>query len=265
MDKRTSRLSSLYAASHKHAAYQALPPLLMERLRSEGLELPAPDRSRYEEERLAFIGRYLPLVGRQVVDIGGNTGYFSIRAAELGAREALCVEGNSIHAEFVALAAQVLELEDRLKVSNAYFSAGQSGFEKADVVLLLNVLHHLGDDFGSNALGRREALSGMMSLLNDLARKTGWAVVQIGFNWKGDVKEPLFEFGEKYEMIEFLTSHTVDCWELVAVGIAEREPTGRIVYSDLSERNIARNDALGEFLNRPIFVMKSKVFEETHP
>jgi hypothetical protein len=49
-----------------------------------------------------------------------------------------------------------------------------------------------------------------------------------------------------------------------ALGIAEKRGNA-IVFSDLSESNLARNDALGEFLNRPIFILRSKHLPPNSP
>ena len=43
--------------------------------------------------------------------------------------------------------------------------------------------------------------------------------------------------------------------------IAEKTEDG-LNYSDLNDRNIGRIDELGEFLNRPLFIMKSKSFRD---
>ena len=71
-------------------------------------------------------------------------------------------------------------------------------------------------------------------------------VLQLGFNWKGDIKTCLFEKGLKAEIINYLQSGTKDCWNIVAIGIAERYDGG-IVYKDLNEKNIVRDNSLGEF------------------
>ena len=68
---------------------------------------------------------------------------------------------------------------------------------------------------------------------------------------------PLFAGGEKREMIEFITAGTADLWELQDIGIAVSSDQG-IVYEDLDSENIQRMDELGEFLNRPIFILRSK-------
>ncbi|MCB0752603.1 MAG: hypothetical protein KDC52_14120 [Ignavibacteriae bacterium] len=80
-------------------------------------------------------------------------------------------------------------------------------------------------------------------------------VIQIGFNWKGDIRFPLFENGTKGEMINYLKSNISKKWEISKIGIAE-QIENKIEYKSLSNNNIVRNDRLGEFLNRPLFVLK---------
>ena len=45
--------------------------------------------------------------------------------------------------------------------------------------------------------------------------------------------------------------------EIVKIGIPVQRD-GRIVYEDVCPENNERDDAMGEFLNRPLFIMKSK-------
>lgn len=46
-------------------------------------------------------------------------------------------------------------------------------------------------------------------------------------------------------------------WEVEKIWFAVRQPSGGIVYEPLSTSNIQREDALGEFLNRPLFILRS--------
>ena len=57
-------------------------------------------------------------------------------------------------------------------------------------------------------------------------------------------------------MIELVRQLDAD-WAVQAIGIAERHD-GRVVYRDLDARNIDRDDSLGEFLNRPLFILRSR-------
>lgn len=79
----------------------------------------------------------------------------------------------------------------------------------------------------------------------------------MGFNWKGDSKECLFENGTKAEMEQFLKEGTKDYWNILFIGIAEKQ-NNDIIYQEMNKDNNKRQDDLGEFLNRPIFILKSK-------
>jgi hypothetical protein len=81
---------------------------------------------------------------------------------------------------------------------------------------------------------------------------------QIGFNWKGDINRPIFDHGTKKEMIQFIRDGIQDEWEIVEIAIPE-EVQGKIEYQKMNSNNVERNDNLGEFLNRPMFLLKSKV------
>lgn len=263
MDDDFERLASLYAETHKHSAYQVLPSSLERLLRGAGVSLPE-GVGKSEEARLDFIRAHMPLLDKRIVDIGGNTGYFSIRCAELGAREVLCIEGNSVHAQFLCLALQTLGLAERVQVKMEYFTGDLQLPGIVDGVFLLNVLHHLGDDFGPGDLGDRgTALDSMADMLNSLSTRTRWLVLQLGFNWMGRVDLPLFEHGEKREMIDFVRAHCAGVWDVQAIGIAQRDVAGKVAYADLDQHNIRREDSLGEFLNRPLFILKS-LHAETH-
>ena len=97
----------------------------------------------------------------------------------------------------------------------------------------------------------------MIAQLNRLSRQVSTLVFQLGFNWKGNRHACLFEHGTKAELIDFVTRGTAADWQVDAIGIAERHD-GAVRYAPLSARNIVRDDALGEFLNRPIFVLRSR-------
>jgi hypothetical protein len=83
------------------------------------------------------------------------------------------------------------------------------------------------------------------------------ATAQLGFNWKGDRHQPLFAHGSKAEMTHFIEQGTAADWDITAIGIAEREGT-QTVFRDRYDRNVARDDSLGEFVNRPIFIVRSR-------
>jgi hypothetical protein len=246
-------LLSALAKKSKHSQYQALPDYLRALLGGGK----AQAKGRYEKERMEYILGKVDFSGKSVVDVGGNTGYFTFEPAKAGAKSVDYYEGNREHADFVAMSAELLKMTDKIKVHREYMLFEAGAAEKCDVMLLLNVLHHLGDDFGDRSLSIEKAKEMILEKLNGLKESAGLLVFQLGFNWKGKKGQCLFENGTKTEMIEYIRSGTSGSWEIDAIGIAVREG-GMIRYEDLNRTNEARNDALGEFLNRPIFIMGSK-------
>ncbi len=252
---KSTQLLELYNKSSKHSHYQLL---------ASPLKSLIPDRvdhvrSRRERERLDFMLQYLPVEGLEVADIGGNTGFFTLELLQRGAKSALFIEGNEAHSSFVQQAAGALGWQDRVTVYPRYFDFKEDlkNFY-ADATLLLNVLHHVGDDYGDKKISREEAKKSILSSLGRMAYKTRYLFFQMGYNWKGDVERPLFDRGTKEEMINFIRRGTRTSWSIERIGIAEME-NGRIAYKSPDAKNLKRSDELGEFLNRPIFLMKSKL------
>jgi len=244
-------LDALYQRHSKHSSYQLVHPLLAPLLGRPG-DLPA---GKLEPQRQRFFASQLSYAGARVLDIGANTGYFSFAAIAGGAAAVQCYEGNADHAEFIRAGAAALGLTDRLQVQARYFEFQAEPAKRHDIVLCLNVLHHLGDDFGDRSLAVEPARQRMLACLNGLADATSTLVLQLGFNWKGDVRHPLFDGGEKAAQLAFVEQGTRGAWSLAAVAVPD--PLTR-EYEPLGPHNRARNDAVGEFMNRPIFVLRSR-------
>jgi 2-polyprenyl-3-methyl-5-hydroxy-6-metoxy-1,4-benzoquinol methylase len=247
------KLIDHYSKKSKHSNYQVLPESLKKILAPKDIQT----KTRYEKERLKYIVGEVNFKNKTVLDIGGNTGYFSFELLEAGAQNVNCYEGNKEHAEFVGLAAETLDLQAKIQVTNAYFTFDGSFDDRYDIILLFNVLHHVGDDYGDKNLTSHQARQTIVKQLNSLSNHTDTLIFQMGFNWQGDVARGIFENGTKQEMIEFVKHSVRDHWDIVAIGIAEKVDD-KIVYHELNEQNIERDDSLGEFLNRPIFILRAK-------
>lgn len=253
--KKIEELKTLYAQSSKHSNYQILSKRLSSILGNNEIEV----KTRYETERLNFIMKNIEVEEKTVLDIGGNTGYFSLELLDARAKKVHYYEGNKAHADFVGLAASVLKIKKKLEITNEYLSfENELKGESYDLVLLLNVLHHLGDDYGNQQMSIELAKQNIIKQLNSLADKTTFLVFQLGFNWKGNRKIGLFENGTKKELIDFIHSGIENYWEVLKIGIAESAGNG-YEYNDLNDKNIQRDDQLGEFLNRPVFILKSLI------
>jgi len=253
-DKLSSELKRLYLQTSKHSNYQVLAPSLMGILPDVGFKI----ETRHESARWLYLARHINFTDKTVVDVGGNTGFFTFNAVDAGAKYVEYFEGNDAHAEFVSLAAQLSNYQGHIHVQNQYIDLEHQALKKpVDVMFLLNVLHHIGDDYGNPNSDENLALEHINYVLNRLVKQTSLLILQLGFNWKGDINRPLFSQGTKAEMIEFIKKSVTDEWELLNIGIAERD-NDVIEYKELSDSNIERVDELGEFLNRPIFILKNK-------
>lgn len=254
-EEKIERLRELYfltKGAGKHSGYQLLPPELSAFLKT-GERLIRPH---FEEERMACFLKHINPANQRVLDIGGNTGYFSFEFLKRGAARVDCYEGGKTHAEFLAIASDLIGAGDRFSVQNRYFDFKNGKVLDYDIILLLNVLHHVGDDYGDSRLTREMARREIIESLNRLSPQTRFLIFQLGFNWKGDIAQCLFEHGTKSEMIQFVKEGIKDCWKVVEIAVAEKKG-GVVTYEPVNDSNIKRNDSLGEFLNRPVFILKS--------
>jgi SAM-dependent methyltransferase len=251
-----AELEQCYRETSKHSQYQSIHPDVLPFIDGKGLEV----RSKWEMERMAAILESIPLQGARVLDIGANTGFFSFAALHAGCLSVDAVEGCAAHARFIQLAAQITGKSPLLHVENRYYDFdGEPADTAYDVAFLLNVLHHFGDDYGQTSASRESAKTHMCHALRLMAKRTRCLAFQMGFNWKGNRTLPLFAAGTKTEMINFVKSSVEGCWDLEKVWIARRnEGDGTVFYEPLNASNAPREDALGEFLNRPLFILRSR-------
>lgn len=246
-------LKRLYGRESKHSNYQILSNRLSSIIGKDQVDV----HSRYERERFDYMLDKISIKGKSILDIGGNSGFFTFESIESGAGKVHYFEGNKAHADFVKLAAEVLGCSIYIKITNDYYNFKANGLDGYDIVFLLNIIHHIGDDYDADVSSVDVAKRLMMKQLNSIAEKSDLLVFQLGFNWKGNRNKCLFEKGTKKELIEFITGSTAGVWEIMHVGIPVRR-NGSVVYADLDDINIARDDSLGEFLNRPLFIMRSR-------
>ncbi|GHU19794.1 hypothetical protein FACS189475_07650 [Betaproteobacteria bacterium] len=245
-------LVRLYNMHSKHSNYQALPGKLTALLGEDSLHTV----SRSEHARLQFILKHLDVHNKEVIDIGANTGFFSFELLDAGASKVIAYEGNKNHADFLMHASIATGTDRQLYVVDHYFDFDNFTGMPPDVILLLNVMHHIGDDYGDGTLSINNAKKIILEHLNKLSAITHNLVFQMGFNWKGDKKLPLFDNGTKEEMIDYISKGIAYFWTIEHIGIANRVEN-EIVYCEKNEKNIERDDSLGEFLNRPLFLLMS--------
>jgi len=247
-----TQLKLLYAQNSKHSNYQILSEKLSSIIGTEQIEV----ESRYERERLDYIFKNVEITNKSILDIGGNSGYFTFESIEAGARRAHHYEGNIAHSNFVRIAANVLGCGDKVSITNGYYSFESENIKKYDITFLLNVLHHLGDDYGDSKLSIAAAKEKILEQLISMTAITEILIFQLGFCWKGNRDVGLFENGTKSELIEFVTNAADGAFHIEHIGIPVKHGN-KLFYDELDDFNVIRDDSLGEFLNRPLFIMRS--------
>jgi SAM-dependent methyltransferase len=243
-------LIDLYGQRSKHSHYQQLHPSLRPWC---GAVAPTA-QGKLEAARQAYFEATLPLRDARVLDIGANTGYFSFGALAAGARAVHSYEGNAEHAGFLRTAADALGVGERLEVTAGYYDFA-SDATPFDIVYCLNVLHHLGDDFGDRRLGMAQARERMQGCLRHLSSVTGMLVLQTGFNWRGDRHRPLYGRGLKCELVAHVREMCAGDWCVEEIVVVDPQS---LQYRPLDAALEERFDALGEFMNRPMFRLRSR-------
>jgi len=252
MEKSIEILRVLYETTSKHSNYQVLPEVLETIIKPGTLSV----KSRFEKERLEYISSKVNFINKKVLDIGGNTGYFSFELAKLKAAHIDYYEGNKTHAAFTEYAAELVNLSNKITVHNSYFTFNNFLSRAYNVTLLLNVLHHIGDDYGDKELSVEHAKQMIVDHINYFADKTDILILQLGFCWKGNRDMPLFKKGTKQEMIDYVKAGSKNFWVIQETAVPEII-NEKVIYKPVDKMNISRNDALGEYLNRPLFILKS--------
>jgi SAM-dependent methyltransferase len=247
---RLSRLREALAETSKHSQYQALHPTV---LRAVGA-LDASYSGKLEQERADYMALCYDFSGKTVLDIGANTGYFSFHALQLGATHTVLAEGNAAHVEALSQMIELLDLQRRTSLLAAYYDFKNPGGARYDLGICLNVIHHLGDDFEATMESKEQALQAMASAVQGLSSVCHALFFQMGFNWKGDPDQPLFEHGTKEDVVKFVKGLSDGFWQVRHIAVPDR---AELDYRALSEHNSGRFDEVGEFCNRPIFYLES--------
>lgn len=247
------KLKRLYEHPSKHSNYQELPS----RLRAM-LPIKAQiNQPRHDIARLQFISENLNVKDTNILDIGANTGFFSFEMLERGASATTLYEGNIAHSDFIRICADVLGVADRLTVLNRYYNFKEKPPTfPFDIILLLNVLHHVGDDFSSDIQDVNIAHKFIADGLRHVLSCGKYTIFQLGYCWKGDRNRPLFRDGTKSEQISFVEAAISGIGRCVGIGIAEIND-GVVQYVQPNLGNMQRDDNIGEFLNRPLFIIES--------
>lgn len=209
----------------------------------------------YDDERAKFIFNNLDFNNLKVLDIGANIGYFTFSSIFAGASKVTAIESDKIDSKLIELEAKLLEIDNTIDVIDTPFDFSIKQTKEYDVILCLNVLHHVGRYFDSADLNFKDSKNRIIEYLNLLSFSTKYCWFQVGFNWKGDEKSPLFENGLKDEVIDFINKNISTYWEVKKIAILD----DKTLEYDSKNPKMERINKLGEFGNRPLFLLKSKI------
>lgn len=241
--------------------YQAYHPFILERLQRKAGNALQRKAITLDHERASFMFENKSVHHARVLDIGANQGYFTVEAALRGAGQVDAYESNAIDGDFLFRASQAFaELQSVRSLTLGYdFHVPNQG--RWSDVICLNVLHHTGRYFDEGVDNMLDAKATMAKHLQGLL--TGGASVwfQLGFNWKGDEKQPMFEHGTKREMTEYVDRLLAGRGRIAKIGIYNpcSEMYEQATFGDWAHPLWARVERLGEFANRPLYLIESTV------
>lgn len=258
MINQIKKLSDLYLKQSKHSSYQKVHPEIEKFLYSIG-----NIEGKYEAQRQLVIESAISFEEKSVLEIGCNTGYFTIAAAMNGASIIDAYEGNAEHCEFIKTASELITNGKTIRTHNKYYIPSQDTHSKYDICIFLNVLHHLGEDYLNENENIEKAKDEMIQYLTDLSFKTNTLIFQMGFNWKGNKHLPLFQYGAKHELISFVKDAIKNNYHLEKI-LCPISKVGDYREYLKENLNTERNNEIGEFLNRPFFIMTSKNHKNGH-
>lgn len=239
--------------------YQTYHPYILDRLSRTATDEVAAHSITLDKERAAFMFNHKSAVGQRVLDIGANQGFMSIEAALRGAQSVDAFESNEVDGLFLSRAAKAFAELRAVRAHTDNYAFEQANNSSWNYVICLNVLHHIGRYFDAHVHSLSEAKTVMSRHLQGLLAKQGCVWLQLGFNWQGNTQQPMFAQGTKREMTDFVASLVGQGARLSTIGIYN--PIGR-AYESVTQGDWAhplwqRIDSLGEFGNRPLYLIES--------
>lgn len=252
-----------YYDDSKHSVYQSMPEFVQKEL---GIAIEINQEWRGDVERYNYITSHFDFNGKSILDIGANSGYFSLNLAKHFGKQVIVYEPNRNHCEIVETIAKHFAVNNIIVFQKGVGIEDLPDIEKSDIVLHLNVLHHAGVDFDTNDVRNipelKHYIANYLAILKD---KTHHLIFQMGYNWGGNKKTPIFDRINGYELIHFfIETCSQNNWEVKKIGLAMKE-NQKISYKNMQapfdfemiNQIISKQTELSEFYKRPIFICRS--------
>ncbi len=138
-------LKEMLAGEGRHSNYQCLPPYLPDELSENIGDVIS---KRLDEQRFIWMKENCSLHGKEVIEIGSNINYFSIRMAKELDAKVFAYELDSKLCNAGKLIASMCGLSNEIEFINEGVDFKKlKSLPKVDAILFFNVLHHAGYDF----------------------------------------------------------------------------------------------------------------------
>lgn len=269
------KLHELYADQSKHSVYQNIPVFVRDAL---GYTETINECWRGDSTRWEYMRDCLDFSNQSVLDVGANTGFFTLSLAHKYP-DLICtaLEGNAHHAEFIRLVAKQFAMEN-VRILTQYLDFTTLDLlGKYDTILLYNVLHHAGADFDSDlVLSKEDLFDYLVRYMTKLGEHCSRTIYQMGYNWGGNKQHPVVALQDDAGkcvytcrflrqagwVIEAIATSYGRAWDIpvfhknlpgdvIAAANACNETTLRSCLGELLDPGI---DTFSEFYRRPIFV-----------
>lgn len=268
--KNVMELKRLYLDGTKHSCYQNVPQFM-----SQHMDLSEKLQPLWRDDvpRLELVRRYFDFYHKaSVVDVGANTGYFSLSLAfDYPNLKVTSIEGHKAHADFIVEAAALAGLGNMRIVHQYVDQLTDPELLNSEVVLHFNVLHHLGVDNPDSIEAIDQFFRVAAQSLSRAHHEGTWLVLQMGFNWGGDKKQPIVALDDDLGKLRYLERlveasrfeiHDLALPELRAAGDRYQyivypfeKIRGDKEYQSLLDRHSVGE--LSEFFRRPIIFCRA--------
>lgn len=266
-------LKELLITKSKHGNYEMLPPAL---LKFDPSLSSYSNSVRLDQQRYDWFSNKINFEGRNLLDIGANIGYFSLRLATEHNATVTAYEPFKPHSQCIELSKKILNLtDDQFKVVNEGVSFDRiSTLKKVDIILFLNVLQHAGEDYDREYVhDLTEWREYAVQYLNKLKEVGEYLVFQTGYTWLGHEDK----LCKDKEILDYTIKILSDSgWSIISCGIIADASNPTYIDHKINESQInplpltskwdsmnlsLKKRILGykydyRFMQRPIFICK---------
>lgn len=212
-------LIDLLSTDSKHATYQMLPPCV--ELRDDRLTA-LVGTERRDRRRYDWLSSHVGALQGTAVDIGANLGYFSFRILQDFDVAVIAYEPHRSHARAICVIRDLCGIErNRLAVTSRAVGLREiATLPTSDLLIMLNVLHHAGEDFDRNLVtDLRQWRPYAIAYLSELRTRSRLLFFQMGYTWLGHAGKLC---GDD-EIIDFTASLLTEAkWRIRHCGVIHR-------------------------------------------